>query len=214
MSGAPTECRQRTNSASPPRLVPHRGAGAGHDLHRDRDVVRISDLYPVLGFGSVERTHAERDHIHGAPGHRAAIMLGHHGFHVDRVDPIVRGASVGLLVRTDERAVLDARHVLGVRRAPERVHLARQPREGALVHQKCCQAPPFVIAAVAPHHLVGCGERGDIFDPVDDCGVRRRGGVPGHGGGCHGIPYLPWRVFVARVGCGGAGLCAGGCHRG
>ena len=100
-------------------VVPHRGAGAGHDLHADHHVFRVGDLHAVFGFGSVEGTHAERDHVHGAPGHRPAIVLGHHGFHVDRVDPIVRGAGVGPLLRADEGAVLDARHVLGVRGAPE-----------------------------------------------------------------------------------------------
>ena len=83
--------------------------------------------------------------------------------------------------------------------------LASQPHEGALVHQKCGEASPFVVAAVAPHHRVGCGERGDLLDPVDDRGVRGGGDQAGQGGIVTGFS-LPWSIGAARFGCG-----CGGC---
>jgi hypothetical protein len=37
----------------------------------------------LLRLRRIQRSHTERDHVHGAPGHRAAILLGHRGSHVE-----------------------------------------------------------------------------------------------------------------------------------
>src|SRR5258706_608636 len=72
----------------------------------------LAEEHPSSGDIRVSKFHVNK---------LAGRHLGHHGFHVDRIHPVVGGPGVGLLLGADEGAVLDAGHVLGVRRAPERV---------------------------------------------------------------------------------------------
>ncbi len=168
-------------------LFPHRRAGAGHDLHRHRDVLRIGDLHTIFRLGGIQRPHAVRDHIHGPARHRAAIVLGHHRAHIDGVDPVVRRTRVALVLGTDEGAVLYPRHIVGVRYTPERIRLAIKAHEGALGHQLPCQPVPLAPRAVTPDDPRRCRQLGNLAHPRGDAGMIGRGR---HGqGGCGAIGH-------------------------
>ena len=112
-----------------------RGADAGHDAHRDDDVLGVGELdaeHRVLGL---DRAHAERDDVHRPAAHAPAVQLGHDRLHLGRVHPVVGGTGVGLVDRADEGAVLDPGDVAGVGGAVEGVGLRVEPAEGAGVDQ-------------------------------------------------------------------------------
>src|SRR3712207_8350610 len=46
------------------------------DPHRDDDVLRVGELHAEHGVLGLDRPHAERDHVHRAAAHAAAVQLG------------------------------------------------------------------------------------------------------------------------------------------
>ena len=70
---------------------------------------------PMLEMRRPERAHRERDDIQPAPGHRAPEQLGELALHLGGVAPVVGGPGVAFVLRADEGAILDPRHVVGIR---------------------------------------------------------------------------------------------------
>ena len=79
----------------------HLGSDAGHDPHREHHVGGVGDLDAELRVVRAERAHAERDDVHRATAHAAAVEVGHRGAHLGRIDPVVRRAGVDLVLRAD-----------------------------------------------------------------------------------------------------------------
>ena len=92
------------------RGLPH----PGHDPHRARDVRRVGQLHADVGLIRPDRAHRERHHVHRAAQHRAVEQLGQRPAHLLGLAPVVRRAGIGLVLRADERAILDPRDVVGV----------------------------------------------------------------------------------------------------
>src|SRR5262249_29186179 len=78
-----------------------------YDLHARCDVGAIRDFDAEHRTRDVQRTHAERNDVHGAIAHATAIQVGHDAFHLSRRHPVVRRAGVGFVDRADEGALLD-----------------------------------------------------------------------------------------------------------
>ncbi len=97
------------------------GSHARHDPHGHHDVGGVGDLDTDVRDGRAQWAHREGHHVHGAAPHRAFEQLVERGPHLVGVAPVVGGAGVVLVLGADEGAVLDARHVAGVRAGPEAV---------------------------------------------------------------------------------------------
>ena len=100
------------------------GTHAGHDAHRADYVRRVSNFDAKLRDWAAERAHREGNHVHGAALHSPTedTLFTDQGFlHFLRICPVVGGASVLFLFRTDEGARLDASHVGGQRTSEEAV---------------------------------------------------------------------------------------------
>ena len=167
-SGAPTECTARTND---PLSSIARSAGAPIRvmIRIETDHVRrVGDLHPELGDLAAQRAHAERHHVHSAAAHAAVEDLGERLAHLVGRDPVVGRARVLLPLRADERAVLDAGHVAGVRGTVEAVRPQPgiQPGEGPALDEQAGQPLPLGLRAVAPDDVVGPGQRRDLTDPL------------------------------------------------
>ena len=89
-------------------------ADPGHDPHADDDVGRVGELHADLRHRRADRPHAERQHVHRPPAHRAAEQLLQLAAHLVRVFPVVGRARRLLRERADEGAVLDPRDVARV----------------------------------------------------------------------------------------------------
>ena len=88
---------------------------AGHDPHADRHISRVGQLHADMGDRGAQRTHRERDHVHGPSPHAAPIEAQHFGLQGGGVPPVVGGAGVTRTGRGDVSAILDPSHVVGVR---------------------------------------------------------------------------------------------------
>ena len=104
----------------------------GHDPHRCDDISAICDLDTEHRILRLERSHAERDDIHGPATHRSAIESTHRRFHLIGRNPIVGGSRIGFVYGADIGAILDACDIIGVRSAPKGVRLLLQRYEGAM----------------------------------------------------------------------------------
>jgi hypothetical protein len=62
----------------------------------------------------------ERDHVHGAPTHATAVLLGEDDLHVDRFHPVDSRIGGGLLADADVGVPADLGDVFRVQGAPER----------------------------------------------------------------------------------------------
>ena len=91
--------------------IQHLAAHARHQLHVDGDVRRIGQLDTDVRDMRTQRTHAERHHVHGAALHAAVEQAAQRGLHFVRRHPVIGGAGVLLLLRADEGAVFNPRHV-------------------------------------------------------------------------------------------------------
>ena len=175
--------------------VQHRGADAGHDLHRDHDVGGVGDLDAVHRHVGLDVAHDERDDVHRATRHAPLVEVGHQGLHLGRRLPVVREAGVLLVLGADEGAVLDPGDVAGVGGRVEAVRLLVrvEPGEGAAVDEPGRQQVPLLVGPVDPVDRVRGGERGDFVDPGRQACVTRAGRVlrlRGHGGPSAGLAQL------------------------
>ena len=85
-----------------------------HDAHVADDVKRVGDFNAGVGNRRTDRPHAERNHVHRAPAHRALEQPGERGFHFNRVGPVVGRARIFLEARADEGPVLHARDIIRI----------------------------------------------------------------------------------------------------
>ena len=171
-SGAPTVCRQGTNAPSSPIASSARLAHAGHDPHRDRDVRRVGQLDADVAT-CPSRAGPSRTGRRTSCGRASRRRTGRGASPriVGRVLPVVRRPGVLLALGADERAVLDAGDVGGVRPAEVAVRALG-------VAQACVNVPPSTsswqsrsYSSAEPSHQytrVGLGELGDLIDPGDE----------------------------------------------
>jgi hypothetical protein len=170
-SGAPTLCTQGTNSPSAPSTSNTFAAHARHHAHAHRDVGAVGQLDADVGDVRAQRPHRERHDVHRAAAHAApeqGLLAGLQQLaHLGRVHPVV-GRAGGVLRRAaDEGAVLDARHVARVAARQEAVRALEgvQPLQRAGADQLLDQALVLGLAAVAPVHVGGLGQGGDLGHP-------------------------------------------------
>src|SRR2546425_13144401 len=97
------------------KLRINRQADARHDAHVDDDVSRIGELHSDLRHGRANRSHAERQYVHGSSLHRAVEKLFQFPAHSKWFFPVIRGTSRVFRERTDESPVFDASDVTWVR---------------------------------------------------------------------------------------------------
>ena len=113
-----------------------------------------------------------------APSKRPSRVLAHLG----RIPPVVGRAGVDLLLRADERPVLDPGHVAGVRVSPVAVGPlgVAEAGERAGVDQLLAEPVVLVGRAVAPLDPVGSGQPRNLVDPGQEfrvLGRRHIGGI-------------------------------------
>ena len=111
-SGAPTECRHGTKSASSSSIrrstpTPIRAMTRIETTTYGESVIST----PNIGLRGVQVAHHERDDVHRPAAHRAPVELGHDRLHLLRGHPVVGGSGVRLVPAADEGAVLDPRDV-------------------------------------------------------------------------------------------------------
>ena len=100
--------------SAPVDLGKNRQTDARHDAHIHHDVGRVGDFNADLRDGRTDRPHAERQHIHRAPGHAAVEKPLQLFAHLERLYPIIGRTRAILGERTNESAVFDAGHVARV----------------------------------------------------------------------------------------------------
>ena len=157
----------RNERAFVAELVEHRLAHAGHDAHVDDDVGGVGDFDADFADGRIERAHRKRNDIHRAALH-AALEQGEQFFlHRRRVGPVVCRAGFFLGFGADERAVLDARHVAGVRAGEVAAGalLGVQLGERAMRHQQITKRLVFFFRSVAPVDVVRLAQFGHLPHP-------------------------------------------------
>ena len=169
-SGAPTECMQGTTRFSALSIsLNTRQPDPRHDAHVHHDVRRIRKLHADLRHRRSDRPHAERQHVHGAALHAPVEELLQLLAHLERIFPVVGGASVIFRERADEGAVLDARDIVGIRARVEtaRPQLLIELGEGAAVNHLGTKLVVFFLRPVHPMNGGGFGESRHLFDPAE-----------------------------------------------
>ena len=149
-------------------------AGAGHDAHREDDVGGVRDLDAEHGLLRVHVTHDEGDDVHRASAHRTGEDVLEDALHLCGRHPVVERAGVLLLLGADERAVLDAGDVVGVRRRVVGVRRRRQLDDGAGVDRLLEERLALVLVTGDPLDGVRGGALCDGADEVEDPGILRR----------------------------------------
>src|SRR5205807_7931682 len=109
--------------------------------------------------------------------------------HLARLDPVVRRSGVVLVLAANERAVLHARDIAGMRAREVRVgpQLVVQANERTRLLQLGAQPVVFGLRAVTPVDALGLGKTRDLRDPLPKRAVAHpRGSIRlvGCGGGC------------------------------
>ncbi len=95
--------------------VEHLAAHARHDAHRHRDIGGIGNFHADMRDARSQRAHAEGDHVHRAAAHASREQPAQRGAHFVGRDPVVGRSGVGLVAAANKGAILDARHVAGIR---------------------------------------------------------------------------------------------------
>src|SRR5665811_2055262 len=150
-----------------------RRAYAGHDPHVDDHVRAVGDLDAEARDVAAEGAHGERDHVHGAAAHRSGEHALEGLSHLGRCGPVVRGPGVFLVLGADEGTGLDAGDVrrCGACEGAAGARVGVELDEGARGDHLGVEAVALFEGPVAPVHLVGLGELGDLLDPGHE--VRR-----------------------------------------
>ena len=151
----PTECTHGTNSPSAPSASSAPWPMRVMIRMFATTQARVGQLDADVGDRRAERAHRERHDVHRAPLHAAVEQAGELVAHLDGVGPVVRRTGVVLVLRADERAVLDARDVARVRAREVGVRAlgVGQARERARVHELLGEAVVLLRRAVAPVDL-------------------------------------------------------------
>ena len=187
-SGAPTECRAGTNSASVAHRGQHVRPHTGHDLHGDDDVLESVICTPNIGCGALSGpmqngiTYMVRPRMH--PRYSSVMVrFISTGSTQLLVGPASAGSAEQMNVRSSTRATsvgsVRAQKEFGRRLRIERHEFARR-------HQLTGEPVPLGPGPVAPDDPVGSGELGDLGHPAEQSRVG--GGSPfkscggGHGG--------------------------------
>ena len=95
-------------------LLPGHLAHARHDPHAQGDVDRVGHLHADAGQGRTGRSHDERDNVQGPAVHAPVEQPAEQVVSLPGRHPVVGSAGEVFAVRADVRAVLGARHVVGV----------------------------------------------------------------------------------------------------
>ena len=180
-SGAPTECRQGTNSPSPPSTssapVPMRVM----IRMRHRHVGRVGELDADVGHVRAERAHARRAPRTSCGPSCEPVEQRPSASPASRRDPAScwSGPASLLGAGADEGPVLDPGHVVGIRAAPGRSSGAWRPTAA----RRCpastsSRTEPVVLLGrtVAPVDLVRFGQGRHLLDPRQQTLVLGRGG--------------------------------------
>jgi len=158
--------------------VEHGSAHPGHDLHVHRHIGRVGDLHTDLRDRRADRTHAEGDHVHRAPLHRAGEQLLQDLLHLVGIGPVVGGSGVGASAAADVGAILDASDIAGVGPGEEAVRpvLVVQASERAGLDEFSGEVVVLLHGAVAPVDLVGRAESDHFVDPASKGVIAESGG--------------------------------------
>ncbi len=183
-SGAPTLCMHGTTRLTSLSISANTGGpDARHDPHVDDDVGRVGQLHADLRHRRADRAHAERQHVHRAARHAAAEEFLQLAAHLVGVHPVVGRPGVVLRERADERALLDAGHVAGVRSGvvaagPE---IVVQFRERARGDHLGTEPLVLFLRPIHPVHRGGAREFAHLLDPTQQVAVGGQGHrhVPG-----------------------------------
>ncbi len=154
-------------------LVEHGTTHAGHDPHVDHDIGAVGNLDADMGDGRADRSHRERNHVHGAATHATLEQAAQSVLHLCRSFPVVVGAGIFRMGGADVGAVFDAGDIRRVRAGQVGVgtlgwieldqvagfdHLGEQP-------------VGFCLRAIAPDDGIGLGQGGDFIDPGFEAGM-------------------------------------------
>src|SRR5919112_1863857 len=162
-SGAPTECTHGTNGPSSPSTS-----------SASRPMRVMSRMETATYAESVSCTPMW---LLSEPTGAIELVA-----HLLRVAPVVRGPGVLLLRRADERAVLDAGDVTGVRERQVAVRPLRvvQALERPGIHEDLAERVVLLGGAIAPVDGIRPGERGHLLDPAHQLLVIRRDSCGAH----------------------------------
>ena len=147
--------------------VAHSLADAGHDVHVEHDVNGVGQFKAVFGERRADDGHGVRDDVHGAALIGAVGQSVHSFVHFLGLYPVVRGACVLFLFTADERAVLHARHVVGVGavQVASRELVRVELDEDALLDGLLAQRVELFLFPRDPDNLVRLGDGGHFVDP-------------------------------------------------
>ena len=177
-SSSPIECRPLTNVSSLAArgslgafaldARERRRAHARHDAHVRDDVRAVGDLDAAARNRRIDRAHAIRNHVHRAAAHRAGEQRIDLRVRLGRIHPVVVRAGVVLVLRADERQVLDARDIGRIRamQPAVRMRLGVERDQRAVALHRSRSAAAF--SSSEPSHqwtASGCGKSGDFVDP-------------------------------------------------
>ena len=145
-------------------------AHSGHDAHVGYHVGRVGQLDAELGDRSAERAHREGNDVHRAAAHGAVELLLEDRLHLGRVVPVIGRAGVLFLLRADEGAGLDARHVRRKRAGEEGVGalLGVEAGEHPGVNHLGSKAIPLLLGTVGPVDGIRLGQIGRLGHECDE----------------------------------------------
>ena len=154
-----------------------RQTDARHDAHIDHRIRRIGKLHADLRHGRADRSHRERQDIHGAATHAAVEEVLELVAHFGGIDPVVGRSGVVPGKRADIGAVFDASDVARVRFGvvTARPDVLVELDEGAPFDHLRAQRVVFLLRAVHPVDGVRLGERSHLLDPCEEVLVLREG---------------------------------------
>ena len=151
--------------------VEHRAAHAGHRAHADGHVGAVGQFDTDVRDVRAERAHRERHHVQPASAHAAAKQGARAGLqqlaHLGRGHPVVGRAGVFLAGAADVSAVFDPGDVARIAGG----EVAAGTKLGVeLLHRSCghqlgAQTVVLGLRTVAPVHIGGVGEGGDLGHP-------------------------------------------------
>ena len=159
--------------------IEHLGADAGHHFHVDHDIRGIGDFNADLGDVGADRTHRERDNVHGTALHAAVVQPEHGLLQLFGVNPVVGRTSVFLLFGSDESTGFNAGDVGRVGAEQQAVRALRgiQTDGEAGFDQFVAETIVLFLGAVAPVNRVGLADRNPLIDPLDQFFILGRGSI-------------------------------------
>ena len=147
--------------------VKNRIADAGHDMHVDHNVSGVRDLNADLGDIGTDRSHGERDDIHGSAMHAAFVESRHLGFEFLGINPVICGACIFFLLGSNESTGFDTRHVGRIASEENAVGTQFAVQAGRKTGFDHFIAEPVILCVrtVTPVDGVRLAELGPLVDP-------------------------------------------------